>query len=307
MLIMTIISLKFMLFVIIMMLLYFLVPKKIRWCILLIGSYIYYFIASAKLTIFLVVTTFTIYWSGILMNKVDEKKQISCNGKDKEARKVLKREAEKKKKIIIFITIAINVGILLFLKYGNFISKNINEILNLLNINTKIPFKKVILPLGISYYTLQALSYIVDVYRGKYKAEKNWGKIALFLSFFPQMLEGPIGRYEDLAEQLYKPHDFNYKRVKYAIQIILWGLFKKMVIADRAALYVNEVFNKYNEYSGIVIVMAIILYTIQIYAEFSGCIDIVRGVAQIFGVTLAENFKRLFFQKVFKNSGEDGI
>ena len=146
MLIMTIISLKFMLFVIIMMLLYFLVPKKIRWCILLIGSYIYYFIASAKLTIFLVVTTFTIYWSGILMNKVDEKKQISCNGKDKEARKVLKREAEKKKKIIIFITIAINVGILLFLKYGNFISKNINEILNLLNINTKIPFKKVILP-----------------------------------------------------------------------------------------------------------------------------------------------------------------
>lgn len=297
MLIMTIISLKFMLFVIIMMLLYFLVPKKIRWCILLIGSYIYYFIASAKLTIFLVVTTFTIYWSGILMNKVDEKKQISCNGKDKEARKVLKREAEKKKKIIIFITIAINVGILLFLKYGNFISKNINEILNLLNINTKIPFKKVILPLGISYYTLQALSYIVDVYRGKYKAEKNWGKIALFLSFFPQMLEGPIGRYEDLAEQLYKPHDFNYKRVKYAIQIILWGLFKKMVIADRAALYVNEVFNKYNEYSGIVIVMAIILYTIQIYAEFSGCIDIVRGVAQIFGVTLAENFKRPFFSK----------
>lgn len=135
------------------------------------------------------------------------------------------------------------------------------------------------------------------MYRGKYKAEKNWGKIALFLSFFPQMLEGPIGRYEDLAEQLYKPHDFNYKRVKYAIQIILWGLFKKMVIADRAALYVNEVFNKYNEYSGIVIVMAIILYTIQIYAEFSGCIDIVRGVAQIFGVTLAENFKRPFFSK----------
>ena len=297
---MAIISLQFLAFIAIVGLIYFAVPKKIKWLILLLASYIYYFLSSSKLTIFLIITTISIYFAALAMSNIDAKTKTKCNGQEKETKKKLKKTAAKNKKTILILTIIINFGILVFLKYGNFLSKNINDLFNLININYNIPLRKIILPLGISYYTLQAISYVVDVYRGKYKAEKNFGKVALFVSFFPQMLEGPIGKFDELAEQLYEPHKFDYKRIKFAIQLMLWGLFKKLVIADRAAIYVNEVFGNYSNYSGIVIVMAVILYTVQIYAEFSGCIDIVRGVGQIFGVTMAENFKRPFFSKTIQ-------
>ena len=294
---MSIISLKFAVFLAMIVLLYFVMPKKVRWIVLLVGSYIYYFLSSQKLTIFLIITTISIYLSALAISKIDEKTKEKCKGLDKNVKKELKQKASKNKKSVLVLTIIINIGILVFLKYGNFISENLNKLINVFGSSTSIPLRNIVLPLGISYYTLQAISYVVDVYRGKYKAEKNFGKVALFLSFFPQMVEGPIGRFDDLADQLYEAHSFDYKRVKFAVQLMLWGLFKKMVIADRAALYVNEVFANYADYSGIIIVMAVILYTIQIYAEFSGCIDIVRGIGQIFGVTMAENFKRPFFSK----------
>lgn len=294
---MSIISLKFAVFLVAVVLLYFIMPKKIRWCVLLLSSYIYYFLSSAELSIFLLITTVSIYLATIYMNKIDIKTKEKCNGQEKDIKKKLKAKAKTNKKIILIITIIINFGILAVLKYGNFISENLNRIIHLFSNNVSIPLREIVLPLGISYYTLQAISYVVDVYRGKYNAEKNFGKVALFLSFFPQMIEGPIGKFDELADQLYKPHEFDYTRIKFALQLMLWGLFKKMVIADRAALYVNEVFGNYSEYSGIIIVMAVILYTLQIYAEFSGCIDIVRGIGQVFGITMAENFKRPFFSK----------
>lgn len=294
---MSITSLKFAAFVIMVVALYFIVPKKARWFVLLASSYVYYFISSSKLTIFLLVSTFTIYLTALWINRIDENVKIKCKDKGKDVKKQIKKKAKTLKKIVLFLAILINFGILIFLKYGTFIGSNINKLLTVLHIEANIPIKKFVLPLGISYYTLQAISYVVDVYRGKYKAEKHFGKVALFLSFFPQMLEGPIGKFDDLAHQLYEGHSFDYKRVKFSLQLILWGLFKKLVIADRAALYVNEVFGSYSEYHGIVILMAVMLYTLQIYADFSGCIDIVRGVAEIFGVSLAENFKRPFFSK----------
>ena len=291
---MEIISLQFLAFVIILSLIYFIIPNKFKWSILLIASYIYYFMASKELTLYLIITTITIYFIALLLEKVNIKTKLKCEGKDKTEKKILKKKATRNKKVLLIIAIVINFGILVFLKYSNFIAGNINKLIGPYN---KIPMRNIILPLGISYYTLQAISYVVDVFRGKYKPEKNFGKVALFLSFFPQMLQGPIGKFDELSEQLFKPHKFDYTRVKYASQLILWGFLKKMVIADRAALYVNEVFGNYSEYHGIVIILAVILYTVQIYAEFSGCIDIVRGVAQIFGITLAENFKRPFFSK----------
>ena len=294
---MSIISLKFLLFVAVLSIVYFMVPKKIKWCTLLLASYIYYFISSKELTLYLIITTLSIYIATLSMQKIDSKTKLKCEGKEKDAKKKLKQKAKKYKKLIILIAVLINFGILVALKYCNFISENINKVLNLVNINYQMPLKEIVLPLGISYYTLQAIGYVVDVFRGKYKAEKNFGKLALFLSFFPQMLQGPIGNYGDLAHQLYEPHKFDYKRVKFGIQLMLWGFFKKMVIADRAALYVNEVFANYSEYSGIIIIMGAMLYTLQIYADFSGCIDIVRGTAQILGINMAENFKRPFFSK----------
>ena len=295
---MSISSIYFIIFVAITCILYFIFPKKARWVVLLVSSYIYYALASSKLIAFILTTTLTIYLAALVLGKIEENTKNRCKTiDDKTMKKEIKHKAKTKKKWVIAITVLINFGILAFLKYYNFIAGNLNSLFELLHFGVEIPFKKLILPIGISYYTLQAVSYVIDVYRNKCLPDKNLGRVALFVSFFPQILQGPIGRYGDLANQLYEPHKFSYNNAKFGIQLMLWGYFKKMVIADRAAIFVNEVFGKYNEYSGLTILLAVILYTIQIYAEFSGCMDIVRGTAQIIGIELAENFKRPFFSR----------
>ena len=291
-------SLSFIAFVAIVCILYFIFPKKAKWIVLLISSYIFYWISSGKLVLYMIITTLSIYLATLYMGKIEEKaKDKSKQIEDKEKKKELKHKAKTKKKWVVFLAILINFGILAFLKYSNFMAGNLNSIFKLLNFSIEIPLKRIILPLGISYYTLQAISYVVDVYRGKCSPDKNLGRVALFVSFFPQIVEGPIGRYNDLAMQLYEPHKFSYQNAKFGIQLMLWGYFKKMVIADRAGLFVNEVFGNYTGYAGLPSLLAIIFYTVQIYAEFSGCMDIVRGTAQIMGINMAENFQRPFFSK----------
>ncbi len=295
---MTINSLSFIAFVAIVAIIYFIFPKKARWVVLLVANYVFYSICSNWLIIYMLVTTLSIYLVALKMGKIDVKtKEIVKKEENREKKKEIKNKAKTKKKWLVAIAVIINFGILIYLKYSNFLSENINGLFNIVKIPIEIPFRQILLPLGISYYTLQAISYVIDVYRGKYLPEKHLGKLALFVSFFPQMVEGPIGRYDELGHQLYEPHKFEYTRVKFGIQLMLWGYFKKMVIADRAGLFVNEVFANYSQYLGIPIFFAAALYTIQIYAEFSGCIDIVRGVAQILGINMAENFKRPFFSK----------
>lgn len=310
-------SLEFIVFVAATVLVYFLMPKKIKWVILLLASYIFYFSNSTKLIVFLLITTLSVYLVALRMGKIDKnaKEKIeeyktklnenTANIEDaaklkeneKEFKKQIKHNAKKHKKAILLLGILINLGILIFLKYSYFLGNNFNSLLSMLHINTQLPLTKFILPLGISYYTLQAISYIVDVYREKISPDKNIGKVALFLSFFPQIVEGPIGRYDKLAGQLYEPHAITYKNLTYGAQLMLWGYFKKMVLADRVAMYANTVFNNYASYSGLAVALGIITYTIQIYAEFSGGIDIVRGVAEIFGINMDQNFTRPFFSK----------
>lgn len=291
-------SLSFVAFVAIVCILYFIFPKKVKWLVLLVSSYVFYWLSSNKLIIFLLMTTLSVYFGALIIEAINRKTKEKCKTiENKEEKKKIKNRAKIKKKLIIVIMVLINFGILAGLKYSNFIAGNLNSLLKIFNISINIPFQKIILPLGISYYTLQAVSYVIDVYRGKYEADKNIGRVALFVSFFPQIVEGPIGRYDELAHQLYEPHGFNYQNVKFGIQLMLWGYFKKMVIADRAGIFVNEVFKHYEQYIGLPIWVAIIFYTVQIYAEFSGCMDIVRGTAQIMGINMAENFKRPFFSK----------
>lgn len=291
-------SIYFILFVAVTCLLYFIAPKKIKWLILLGSSYIYYFLASSKLIAFLLLTTLSIYFAALILDKIEKKTKEACKQiEEKEKKREIKHKAKTKKKWIVAITVLINFGILGFLKYSNFIAGNLNSLFELFHFQIEIPFREIILPLGISYYTLQAISYVVDVYRSKIEADKNIGRVALFVSLFPQIVEGPIGRYESLANQLYEPHLFNYRNAKFGMQLMLWGYFKKMVIADRAALYVNTVFGSYSQYSGVTILIAIALYTLQIYAEFSGCMDIVRGTAQIMGIDMAKNFEQPFFSR----------
>ncbi|MEG1963660.1 MAG: MBOAT family O-acyltransferase [Clostridia bacterium] len=213
-----------------------------------------------------------------------------------EEKKALKAQYNNKKKFVLIIGILINVGILAVVKYLNFFSGSINSVINLFNIAKHIPMVKIVLPLGISYYTLQAVGYLIDVYRGKYEAG-GLVKVALFLGYFPQLLEGPIGNYDKLADNLFEGQPFNFKNVLSGSQLILWGVLKKVVIADRLSIVVSAVYGHYADYNGAVIVFAIILFTFQLYAEFSGIIDMVTGVSQIFGINLAKNFDSPFFSK----------
>ena len=181
-------------------------------------------------------------------------------------------------------------------KYSNFAIENINSVLGLIG-KEPIGLLGMGLPLGISFFTFQSVSYAIDVYQGKYECEKNIFKMGLFVSFFPQLLQGPIGRYDRLGKQLNSGHSFNLKNVEYGLQRIGWGLFKKVVIADRAAVLVLNVFNNYEAYSGFHYIMAVLMYSVDLYMDFSGGIDIVIGAAQMFGITMDENFRQPYFSR----------
>lgn len=273
------------------------VPKKLKWTVLLIASYVFYWINSGKLVIFLIAATLAVYFAGIFLNRINSGYDMAKKTLPKEQKKPFKMTISWQKKAVVTVALGFIFGLLLLLKYTPFFISSAADFLALFGFTARFPKLKFILPLGISYYTLQAAEYIIDVYRGKYKASENFGKVALFLSFFPQIVEGPIGRFDLLAEPLYEGHKFNYESFTQGIQLIVWGLFKKLVIADRANIFVSEVFGAYKEYSGSIILLAGIMYTVQIYAEFSGCMDIVTGSAQIFGVPLSKNFERPFFSK----------
>jgi len=267
-----------------------------KWIVLLISSYFFYFLLSSVWTVFILFTTATVFISAIAIERITEHSTEYLNKNkelmDEEQVKAYKAKTKRIKKYTLLCGLFANLGILIFLKYGKFLFENIN-----LSTTHIASLNWIILPVGISFYTFQALGYLIDVYRGKYKADHNFFKFSLFLSFFLQIIQGPISRYDELALQLYKPHRFYYARAQNGILLMLWGYFKKLVIADRAALYTSMVFENYIEYAGIEIILAAILYTLQIYGDFSGGIDIIRGIAQILGIDMALNFKRPFFAR----------
>ena len=259
-------SVEFLLFVLVLVLIYYIFPKKHRYIVLLIGSLIFYYLFSGKYIIFILLSSVITYFSGKLIEKYNDKR-----------------------KLILTLSILLNLSFLLVLKYNNFFG----DIFRVVGIN--IPYKKFILPIGISYYTLETISYLTDIYRKRMKAENNYLKVLLFLVYFPQIVEGPIANYSRLSKTLFNTEKFNYDNFVSSFVLIGWGFVKKLVIADRAGIFVNNVFE--NNYGGILLIIGILLYTLQIYADFSGCIDIVSGVSELFGVKLDENFKRPFFSK----------
>lgn len=278
-------------------LLYTVFPKKYKWTVLLAASYLYYIAASRLwLIIFVLISTLSIFGCAIWLDKFNELFASVKGSLDKDARKVFKEKILWQKKLIVILMLIVNMGMLAFLKYFNFFSETLNFLV-LDSLNMQIPLLKLFLPLGISFYTLQAVSYVIDVYRGKYKADRKLTRVALYLVFFPTIVEGPIARYDQVAHQYYEGHSFHYENLTYGVQLILWGMFKKIVIADRANMLVNHVFSDYQDYAGLSVVIAIVFYTIQLYTEFSGCMDIVRGSAQLFSIHLPENFKQPFFSK----------
>lgn len=281
--------------------LYYLTPKKYRWVWLLTVSGVFYLFTGVKFAGFLLCTTGTAYLAGLGMGAADGGLRALLVAGGPELTKERKREArescKRRKKRIAAAALCLSFGILAVLKYMNFFAANLNGALRFFHVAGALPLFRLILPLGISFYTFQAMGYVIDVYRGKFPPERNFAKFTLFIAFFPQILEGPIGRYGDLAAQLYEPHEFDYDNAKYALQLMVWGYFKKVVIADRAGLLVDMVYRNYGSYSGAQLAFVSAVYAVQIYADFSGCVDIAIGAAQFFGIRMAQNFDHPYFSQ----------
>ncbi|MEO8582376.1 MAG: MBOAT family O-acyltransferase [Flavitalea sp.] len=195
-----------------------------------------------------------------------------------------------KKKFILFASIIVNVGVLCIFKYFNFINENISGLLHYIGISNPIPFLKIILPIGLSFHTFQAMSYTIEVYRGNQKAEKHFGYYALYVMFYPQLVAGPIERPQHILHQLHENHSFSFENMRRGISLILFGLVKKVVIADRLAFYVDDVYHHIGEMSFIPTLLAVFFFSIQIYCDFSGYSDIALGTARCMGIDLMQNF-----------------
>ena len=281
----------------IVIIIYNLLPQKHRWKLLLLASYAFFWIISNKLIVYIIATTLLIYFGGRCLSRIQKRRNEELKNVEKDKKKQIKERYLKKQRVVLTILALILLGILVVLKYSGFIITNVDSLFELLNIPIKIEAPKFLLPIGISFYTLQAIAYLIDIYKEKIEADKNLGRLALFISFFPQIMEGPICRYSQIAESLWKCERTNYQKLTFGFQRILFGFFKKMMIVDRVNAFVLEVFTNYQNYDGGVIAIVAILYTLQLYMDFSGTMDVVIGTAEIFGVNMPENFKQPFFSK----------
>ncbi len=299
---MSFISLKFAGFVIICLLVYYGVPKKWQWCVLLAASWYFYLLTGINRIFSILFTTVSTYFFALWLEKRNliQKAYLKEN-KDKLSRddkKEYKAAMKKKQKWLLFLCLLLNFSILIYFKYADLAIAYFNLFRLSWFGNTEfVPFLNLILPLGISFYTFQSMGYLVDIYYGKYKAEHNFFKFALYVSYFPQIIQGPISRFGELAPELYKPVDFDFYRIKSGFTRVMWGLFKKLVIADRLAAYVDASIAMRESYKGLYLILTMFFYSMQIYGDFSGGIDVALGVSEMFGVRIAENFERPFFSK----------
>ena len=287
----------FLVFLPIILIFYKIVPKRVRPKILLFASFLFIFLLSKSRIIFLIFSSLSIYFSALLLNKMKDKAIINLENISKEEKKAWKKKEKRKERLVFLFCLLFNLGILIVLKYSFFLGTNLNHFFASLDIPWQFSLPKFILPIGISFYTLQALSYLIDVYRDTIRADKNVFRFALFVSFFPTIMEGPICRYNEIAYTLWQGEDLNYRNITFGAQRILYGLMKKMVIADRLDIIVKTIFNHYTSYDGGIILLGAILYTIQLYMDFSGVMDIVIGSGEMFGIRLPENFRQPFFSK----------
>ena len=277
-------SYQFLIFFPIVCLMYWLIPVRFRYIWLLAASYCFYMGWNAKYALLLLFSTVITYLSGIFISRI-------------KALDITEKKKTKYMKLCVVFSFVINLGVLGWFKYFDFIFENIQKAFNVIGITLNSPAFDIILPVGISFYTFQALSYTMDVYRGDIYAEKNFLKYALFVSFFPQLVAGPIERSKNLLKQVSVPHRFDYEKCREGFLLMLWGFFMKLVIADRAAIIVNTVYNNYQSYPGLYLVVATVLFAFQIYCDFGGYSTIAMGAAKIMGFDLMENFNCPYFSK----------
>ena len=278
----------------VVLLVYQLTPKKLRWMTLLLSGYVFFWTISGKLVLYLIGTTLFTHYIGVWMSWMKLQCETAVSGLTKEESSIVKKRYKQKEKWILIGGILGLLLALAYLKYYNFFAKNINAIIGAWGGSYALQTKELLLPIGISFYTLQAIGYMADVYWGKLKVEQHPGKLALFLGFFPQIMEGPISMYSQTADALWQGAPITGENFSKGSVRILWGLFKKMIIADRLYVFVQAIFEHYEMYHGVMIAAAAVAYTVQLYMEFSGCMDIIIGSGRMFGITLPENFRQPF-------------
>lgn len=273
-------SLAFVVFFVIVFIVYWALPHKYRWALILVSSYYFYMCWNIKCVLLIFVTTLISYLAALAIEK--------------------KQDDKKAKKLILSLTAVVCLGVLAFYKYFNFISQSVIDVLNLFSLNVSPLTLSILLPVGISFYTFQTLSYVIDVYRGDVEAERHFGKYAAFISFFPQLVAGPIERSSNLLPQIKKEQKFEYSKATYGLKIMAVGYFKKVIIADTLAKFVSKVYDAPSQYTGFALVLATVFFAIQIYCDFSGYSDIAVGVSKIIGIDLMTNFKSPYFAQSIK-------
>lgn len=268
-------SLHFLLFFIITTLIYYVIPHKHRWLLLLLISCYFYMVF---VPIYILILGFTIiidYYAGIW----------------------IEQEVGNRRKLYLIISLVTNIGILAIFKYYNFINTNITTVIGTVGYQNPVPFLSILLPIGLSFHTFQAMSYTIEVYRGKQKAEKHFGIYALYVMFYPQLVAGPIERPQNILPQLRKPIAYDENLIIEGIQMMIWGLFKKVVVADRLSVLVDTVYSNPNGFGGFANLLAAVFFSIQIYCDFSGYSDIALGTAKVLGFDLIKNFNIPYISK----------
>lgn len=266
-------SVDFVIFFIVVTITYFTLPHRFRWMLLLAASCYFY---MAFVPIYILILGFTIiidYFAGLYLEKWQGRK----------------------KKLFLIASLIANIGVLSIFKYYNFLNDNLTAFLYGVGYENPVPYLSIILPIGLSFHTFQAMSYTIEVYRGNQKAEKHFGIYSLYVMFYPQLVAGPIERPQNLLRQFYEKHEFDYIRIVDGLKQMLWGFFKKLVIADRLAIYVNAVYNNPEQHNGTTLIVATIFFAFQIYCDFSGYSDIAIGAARVMGFKLMTNFRRPYF------------
>lgn len=297
-------SYEFIIFAGLCIVLYYIMPKKFQWKFLLLCSYLFYAVSGVGNLVYMLITTVSTYGITNWIQSVgDKQKAYLAEHKQEMSRddkKQYKAVQKKKQWRMLLLCLFLNIGMLAVIKYTNFAIYNVNGIMSWFGSDKTLSFLDIALPMGISFYIFQTMGYAIDVYRGKYSAEKNLLKVGLFTSFFPQLIQGPISRFDDLSKSLYEEHRFSGKTVSLGLQRILWGYFKKLVIADRMLVAVNTLIGSPEEYTGAFAFVGMLFYALELYADFTGGIDITIGLAQTLGIKVAENFNRPYFSKNIK-------
>lgn len=258
---------------------YFVLPFRFRWAWLLVASAYFY---MAFIPAYILILCFTIlidYIAGISIQNAQGRRR----------------------KLFLLMSLCANIGVLAFFKYFNFLNANLEALAYFLRWNYPIGYLGILLPIGLSFHTFQSMSYTIEVYKGRYAAERHPGYLALYVLFYPQLVAGPIERPQNLLPQFHTPHKFDAARVADGLRLMLWGFFKKMVIADQLALFVNPVYNNVTDYQGLVLIVATALFAYQIYCDFSGYTDIARGAARVMGIDLMQNFDQPYLATSISN------